>query len=191
MVEKEPVMNLEKRKVLIWIGLLACLILLVMINLSAGGCSKNKDNSAANAAVIDSGASSDDGGVTNFTEVGEDVRDLICATYEGTGVDIRKIELEAGKRDSARITISFPEHTDAQAVLAGFRILRDNFPKLKSYVVKASGREYECDGQVLAYVASKGWMIDITEEVAEEYMTIVKNGIPVEDVGKPIRVEAI
>lgn len=186
-------MNLDKRKSLLWFCIIGMLFLLLMIAFGTSGCSKDGNESTGDAEVTEeetaSGESDNDS--INFSAVREDILESIRGTYAGTDVEIVTVEIEAGSGDSARITVHFPDHSDAQAVLAGFRILRDNFPKLKRYVASAYGREYECGRNVLAYIASKGWTIDISEEDAEAYMEIVKSGIPEEDADKPIRLEAI
>ena len=187
-------MDLDKRKKLLWFCIIGMLFLLLMIAFGTSGCSKgNGDESNGDADVTDveTNSGKSDAPSINFAAVREDILESMRGTYAGTDVEIVTVELEAGNSDCARITVHFPDHSDAQAVLAGFRILRDNFPKLKRYVACAYGREYECEWNVLAYIASKGWTIDIGEEDAETYMEIVKSGIPKEDVDKPISVEAI
>lgn len=183
-------MNLDRKFKIVWMSIIGCLILLVCVAVFSGGCSKSK------AATDDEGLNSEVASVVGeeeiiFSPVEDSILESIRNTYEAKGIEIRSMELAEGNVDCVKVSLAFPERTKEQTVLAGFRILRDSFPKLGQYIVKVEGKEYKCEWNVLSYIASRGWTIDLSEEDAVSYMEIVRNGIPEEDVGKPIRVEAI
>jgi len=182
-------MNLDGKFKIVWMSIIGCLILLICVAMFSGGCSKSK---AATDDIIDAEAASvhEDGGMV-FASVKDNILESIQNTYVGKGIEIESMELAEGNLDCVKVSLAFPERTKEQTVLAGFRILRDNFPKLGEYIVKVDGKEYKSEWNVLSYIAARGWSIDLSEEDAVSYMDIVSNGIPEEDVGKPIKAEAV
>lgn len=183
-------MNLDRKLKIVWMSIIGCLILLICVAVFSGGCSKSK------AATVDGdyeevAESAPEDVEMVFSPVNDNILESIQNTYAGKGIEIESMELAEGNIDCAKVSLAFPERTKEQIVLAGFRILRDSFPKLGQYIVKVDGKEYGCEWNVLSYIAARGWTIDLSEEDAVLYMEFVRDGIPLEDAGKPIKVEAI
>ena len=183
-------MNLDRKFKIVWISIIGCLILLICVAVFSGGCSKSK------AATVDEGLDAKAASATGveemvFSPVKDSILESIRNTYVAKGIEVESMELAEGNVDCVKVSLAFPERTKEQTVLAGFRILRDSFPKLEQYIVKVGGKEYKSEWNVLSYIASRGWTIDLSEEDAVSYMEIVSNGIPEEDAGKPIKAEAV
>ena len=183
-------MNLDRKNVILLLGVVAALMILMMIALTAVSCSgkaKPADESDLSAAGGDTGVTAQE----QYSPVKESIFETIRDSYSGNGIEITAIELAEGSGDSARITLTYLEHSIEQTTLAGLRILYENFPKLSNYVAHTDGVKHECSWRELAYLGSKGLNLDCTEEDAEEFMKVVVSGIPAEDEDMSIRSEAV
>jgi hypothetical protein len=174
--------------------ILMLLLVMALVLATASGCSKKAkadDGSASKDSAADASAVAGDEDQGNFQAVNEGILKSMQELYSERGINISAVELETSTRDSARITLEYPEHSTQQAVLAGLKILKDNFPRTHDLVVVVAGRKYHCGLTELAYIISKGYTFETTEEEAQLYMDIVNNGIPPEDAEKPIEREKI
>jgi hypothetical protein len=185
-------MNLEKKRRTILLSLMLILAILALIAASVAGCSLKK------AKAADSGSPAGDVGALagveeaeRYTPVEDDVLTSIRDSYSDDGIKIVSIELKEGQDDGASIVLEFPEHNVNQAALAGLSILRDNFPRMSSYISKVGRKEYECSAEELAYISSYGYSFECTEEEAEIFIGVVKNGIPEEGIEMPVEAEAV
>jgi hypothetical protein len=172
--------------------LLVVLMVIALVLATGTGCSKkaNADDTDALADGAAGAAELNGEEIDNFAAVKENILDSISKSYSDYGLKIASVELEDGS-DGARITLSWPEHTPEQTVLAGVRVLKDNFPRTRSFVSVVGGKKHTCGSTEFAYIVSKGYSFETTEEEAVAFMDIVKNGIPDEDADQPIALERI
>jgi len=182
-------MKIDMRKHLYLIGFIIFTLLMSTFGLISG-CSKKGDAKAADDKE-NANAKTEEAASLNptYEPIQEKILASIRESYSAQGIEIVNIELSSDMSDQVRIDIKFPDHSEAQAVLAGLYILHDNFPKMKGYHATAGGEEYSATTDVLTYISGQGYTLYCLPDNAEYFMEFIKNGIPA-DSGEPVNAES-
>lgn len=142
------------------------------------GCSLGSKTSDSEEEPLEAIPENDGGESITYEPIQGKILASIQDNYTEAGIDITSIELSSGGSDLVRIELEYPGHSLNQRLLAGWHLLKDNFPRLNGYTTIVRGVAYHAEPDELEYAFSQGYTFDCGEEDADRFYELITKGIP-------------